>query len=171
LPIERHALVVAAWTRNVTGINERSWPIHVRQAVSDPLSSLYATGSRHDGDAALPYPNVGIRDPPTHIAPPRPLETVEELFSYARGEPLRREAFPEALYVFDRERFEKLGDLFAAGGFYFVKGKLAKVLSQFDLGQGGLIPLPIYQEDKVMPVAGEFYTWIFGAQKNAFLPE
>jgi hypothetical protein len=110
-------------------------------------------------------------EPATHIAPPLPPGGLESLMSYTRGEPLPREAFPEALYVFDRKRFEKIGGLFTAGSFYAVKGKLAQVLSQFDLGQGGLIPFPIYQEDKVTLVAGEFYIWKFGAQRGAFLPE
>jgi hypothetical protein len=34
-----------------------------------------------------------------------------------------------------------------------------------------LIPLTIYQEDKTTPIAGNFYIWEFGEQKNAFLPE
>jgi hypothetical protein len=61
---------------------------------------------------------------------------VELLMSYARGEPQPRETFREALYVFDRKRFEKLGDLFTAGSFYAVKGKLADVLSKSTLGHG-----------------------------------
>jgi hypothetical protein len=110
-------------------------------------------------------------DAPTFIVPQEPPGKLDEVMRNVRGEPLPREAFPEALYVFDRKRFEKLGDLFAAGGFYAAKGKLAQVLAQFDLGQGGLVPFPIYQEDKVTPVAGDFYIWSFGAQKRAFLPE
>jgi fructuronate reductase len=37
LPIERHALVVAAWMRYVTGIDERGQPIDVR----DPLLKCF----------------------------------------------------------------------------------------------------------------------------------
>jgi fructuronate reductase len=37
LPIERHALVVAAWMRYVTGIDERGQPIDVR----DPLAKSF----------------------------------------------------------------------------------------------------------------------------------
>jgi hypothetical protein len=110
-------------------------------------------------------------DPPTHVQPPLPPGALQSLIDYIRGRPLPREAFPEAAYVFDAKRFEKLGDLFFAGGFFVVTGKLAQVLFQFDLGQGGLIPFPMYREDKVTPVAGEFCFWKFGAQKDAALPE
>jgi hypothetical protein len=110
-------------------------------------------------------------DTPTHIAPPTPSGTMESMMRYVRGEPQPREAFPEALYVFDRKQFNKIGDLFTAGSFYAVKSKLAEVFFRFDLGRGGLIPLPIYQDDKVTPVPGEFYIWNLGVQKNAFLPE
>jgi hypothetical protein len=82
-------------------------------------------------------------DPPTHIPPIRPMETVDALFRYMRGEPLPREMFPEAVYVFDGKRFGKMRELFAAGGFYMVNTRLAE----------------------------NFYLWIFGAQKNAVLPE
>ena len=127
-------------------------------------------------------PNLGIKqglaakwfgldwDTPSHTAPRRPGK-LDALMSYVRGEPQPREAFPEALYVFDRKRLEKLGDLFTAGSFYAVKGKLAEVLSKATLGHGGLIPLTIYQEDKATPVAGSFYIWEFGERKNNFLPE
>jgi len=109
-------------------------------------------------------------NPPTHFPPPWPMGRADELFLYARGEPLPRETLPEALYVFDRKRFDRMGDLFAAEGVYVVQGKLAQVLSRFDLGRGGLIPITIFHDDKATPVAGQFFFWTFG-QKNAFLPQ
>ncbi len=127
-------------------------------------------------------PNLGIKqglaakwfggdwDPPTHISPTSP-EQLESLMRYARGEPLPREAFPEALYVFDRKGFAKIGELFTAGSYYAVRGKLAQVLSECNLGRGGLISIPIYEEDKATPIAGEFFIWNFAEQKLAFLPE
>ncbi len=106
-----------------------------------------------------------------HIAPPKPPGKMVSMMRHVRGESQPREAFPEALYVFDRKQFARMGDLFTAGSFYAVKGKLAEVLSRFDLGQGSLIPFPIYQDDKVTPVTGEFFVWSLGAHKNAFLLE
>jgi len=113
----------------------------------------------------------GEWEPPTHTPPPLSMDAVQPLISYLRGKPLPREAFPEAAYVFDGKRFAKLGDLFFARGFFVVKDRLAQVLLQFDLGSEGLAPFPIYREDKVTPVAGKFYLWKLGAQKNAFVPE
>lgn len=110
-------------------------------------------------------------DPPTHIPPIRPMKNVDQLFRYMRGESLPRQTFPEAVYVFDGKRFGKMKELFAAGGFYMVNSNLARVLAQFDLGQGELVPLPFYQEDKVTRLPEDFYLWTFAAQKNAVLPE
>ena len=123
--------------------------------------------------------NLGLADkwfgrdwnPPTFMIPPEPEGTLDLLYRYQRGEALPREAFPEAAYVFDWDRFGRVGDLFMLGPFLAVKGKLAEVLSQFDLGQGGLIPFPIYQEDRTTPVDGDFYIWKLGAQKDGFLPD
>jgi hypothetical protein len=114
----------------------------------------------------------GAWDAPTHVdRTPLPEGRLEAILRYARGEPLPREAFPEAAHVFDRKRFERLGDLSAVGGFYIVKGKLAQVLAQCKLCRGGLIPLPIYQEDRVTPMDSEWFIWDFGEQKSALLPE
>jgi hypothetical protein len=110
-------------------------------------------------------------DPPTFMIPPSPEGTLDLLYRYQRGEPLPREAFPETAYVFDWKRFGRAGDLFTLGPFFAVRGKLAEVLSRFDLGQGGLIPFPIYREDKTTQVPGEFYIWKLGAQKDGFLPD
>jgi hypothetical protein len=80
-------------------------------------------------------PNLGIKqglaakwfggdwDPPTDISPTSS-EQLESLMRYARGEPLPREAFPEALYVFDRRGFNKIGELFTAGSYYAVGVRL-----------------------------------------------
>ena len=58
-----------------------------------------------------------------------------------------------------------------AGGFYAVRGKLAEVLKQFDLGEGGLIEFPIYQADKVTPLPGPFYLLNFGCIKDSVVIE
>lgn len=84
---------------------------------------------------------------------------------------MQRTDMPEAAAVFDETCFSGVHDLFAVGGFYAVKGKLAELLSRFDLGEGGLIPFPIYKADLVTPVEGEFFFINFGARKNSFLPE
>lgn len=52
-----------------------------------------------------------------------------------------------------------------------VRGKLAEVLSRFDLGDGGLVPLPFYKADLATPYGGDFFVLNFGARKTALLPD
>jgi len=110
-------------------------------------------------------------EPPTHRVPKMPEKFRRALHDrHAKGETLEREDFPEACYVFSERHFKRARDLFYAGGFFAVKGKLAEVLARFDLGTGGLIPYPIYQEDQITELEGQFFLLNFGAQKQCFLP-
>lgn len=106
------------------------------------------------------------------ILPPSPSEDVRQAYTrHLQGFALRRDEFPEAEAVWDERRFKKAKDIFMVGPFYAVKGKLADVLSRFDLGEGGLIPFTIYKADLETPYPGEFFLLNFGAQKNTVLPE
>ncbi|HZG09298.1 MAG TPA: hypothetical protein VEZ70_10010 [Allosphingosinicella sp.] len=96
---------------------------------------------------------------------------VDAVYRHSKGYALQRTEMAEAAAVFDEECFKRTHDLFAVGGFYAVKGKLAEVLARFDLGEGGLVPFPIYKADLVTPYEGEFFLLNFGAQKNCILPE
>lgn len=87
------------------------------------------------------------------------------------GFALRREELPEAAAVWNEKRFKLLGDIFYAGGFLVVRGKLAEVLARFDLGDGGLVPFPIYKADLETPYPGEFFLLNFGCRKNTLFPE
>lgn len=109
--------------------------------------------------------------PPTVILSVPPERVMQALNRYERGEALARTDFPEAMYVFDDKRWKRGGDLFCAGPFYAVKGKLAEVLGQFDLGEGGLIEFLIYEADKVTRLPGPFYLLNFGAVKDSFVPD
>ncbi|WP_143738524.1 hypothetical protein [Erythrobacter colymbi] len=108
-------------------------------------------------------------DPAAHAPPPVGPIVVQSINRYTRGEPLAREEFPEAAAVWDEKSFRRAKDLFSVGGFYCVKGKLAETLAQFDLGEGGLIPFPVYQADLATPYAGEFFLLNFGCIKNSIL--
>lgn len=109
--------------------------------------------------------------PPTFELGTSPQRIIQALNRYERGETIERTDFPEAMYVFDERRWKRCGDLFCAGPFYAVKGKLAEVLGQFDLGTGGLIEFPIYEADKVTPLPGPFYLLNFGSVKDSFVPQ
>lgn len=110
-------------------------------------------------------------DPEGHAPPPVGHIVVQSLNRYTRGESVAREELPEAAAVWDEKSFRRAKDIFAVGGFYCVKGKLADVLSRFDMGEGGLIPFPIYKADMETPYPGEFFLLNFGAIKNSIIPE
>lgn len=90
---------------------------------------------------------------------------------YAQGFALKRSELPEASAIWDEKSFKKVKDIFTARGIYVVRGKLAEVLSRFDLGEGGLIPFTIYQADLETPYPGEYFLLNFGARKSSVLPE
>lgn len=92
------------------------------------------------------------------------------LHKHNAGEKLARSDLTEAMFVFSENHWRRVGDLFTAGGFYAVKGKLAEVFMRSDLGNSELIEFPIYQADKTTPLPGPFYLLNFGAQKDSFLP-
>jgi hypothetical protein len=116
---------------------------------------------KHFGlDWAPPAFNLGLS--PKHI--------FEAHLRHRKGEKLERTDFPEAMYIFAKGTWKRCGDLFTAGTFYAVKGKLAEVLKNFDLGEGGLIEFPIYEADKITQLPGPFYFLNFGAIKDSFVP-
>lgn len=111
-------------------------------------------------------------DPAEFNLPLSPEPIMNALRRYGQGYSLTREEFPEAVAVWNEKRFSSLSrDLFFAAGFYAIQGKLAEVLSRFDLGEGGLIPFPVYKADLETPYPGEFFLLNFGCIKNTFLPE
>ena len=114
-------------------------------------------------------------DKPAHIPPHAPDLIKAALSRHNLGETLRREEYPEASYVFSEKHFStNIKDFFYLDAFLAVKGKLARILQTFNLGEGGgLIPYPIYQKDKTTPYKGEFFLLNFGkgCQKDTFLSE
>jgi hypothetical protein len=89
---------------------------------------------------------------------------------HVQGYVLAGNDFPEAVAVWDKKRFAHVGDLFVAGRTYAARERLAEVLARFDLGDGGLVPFQIYQDDLKTPIEGNFYYINFGARKRTLLP-
>ncbi|MDK1386891.1 hypothetical protein QN224_15890 [Sinorhizobium sp. 8-89] len=108
--------------------------------------------------------------PPTFQLGVEPNHVVQAHRRHSAGEALERTDFPEAMYVFAENNWKRVGDLFCAGPFYAVKGRLADVLKEFDLGKGGLLEFPIYEADKKTRLPGPFYLLNFGAVKDSFVP-
>lgn len=104
--------------------------------------------------------------PAQHEVSPLSDKVFAAMQRHTQGYALERSDFPEASAVFDKKRFARVGDLFVVGAFFAVKERLAEVLARFNLGDGGLVPFPIYQEDLKTPVEGKFYCLNFGARKR-----
>ena len=103
--------------------------------------------------------------------PVPPEEVLAASRRHRQGFALQRSEFPEAVAVWDEKRFTKVQDIFMAGPFYAVKGRLAENLAHFDLGEGGVIPFTIYKADLETPYPGEFFLLNFGCHKDTVLPE
>jgi hypothetical protein len=71
----------------------------------------------------------------------------------------------------DRKPLTRLPDLFVAQSYVVVSHKAAEILRQFDLGGGALHPVEVVQGDRTTRVPGDYYTWIFGNEKQALLGE
>lgn len=110
-------------------------------------------------------------NPASITIPISPEEVYQASRRHREGFALQRSEFPEAIAVWDEKRFKKVQDIFTAGPFYAVKGKLADTLARCDLGEGGLIPFTIYKADLETPYPGEFFLLNFGCHKDTVLPE
>ena len=66
-----------------------------------------------------------------------------------------------------------LPHLFEAAGQWFVSDKAARIINQFDLGSGALYPVGegVFRKDRTTRVPGDYFCWIFGNTKEAFLPD
>ena len=61
--------------------------------------------------------------------------------------------------------------LFRAGGLLAIDARCASVIRSFDIGDGQLHPINIYQRDKKTRVPGNYFLLNFGARKEAFVSE
>lgn len=110
-------------------------------------------------------------EPAEFEIPRTPDDVYANMQRAGQGYALSRKELPEAGAVWNEKRFKRLGDIFYAGGFLVVRGKIAEVLARFDLGEGGLVPFPIYQADLENPYPGEFFLLNFGCRKDTLVPE
>jgi len=87
---------------------------------------------------------------------------------HKRGIKLSCKQMTEAMFVFSPSHWSRVGDLFGAGAFYGVKGKLAEILMNYDLGEGELIEFPIYEADKKLNYPAHFICLILAVRKTRF---
>lgn len=83
------------------------------------------------------------------------------------GQPVEFSALPKSVYL-PRERRGSLPPVFDANGYYIVNGTVADILSRYDLGEGGLYPVNVWQSDRVTAGEGRWFCWTFGNRKSAF---
>jgi hypothetical protein len=62
-------------------------------------------------------------------------------------------------------------DLSRYAGLWIVSGKVAGILRAFDLGEGVIANLRLYERDGSTPVPGDWFVWNIGNVKTAFLPQ
>ncbi|MEO8530741.1 MAG: hypothetical protein ABI459_05935, partial [Deltaproteobacteria bacterium] len=68
------------------------------------------------------------------------------------------ETYPLSMYADEkRETYRNLQPAFAGGGGMNVCTPLAEVFRRFNLGGGGIVPIKIFQFDRVTPVDADYY--------------
>ena len=108
----------------------------------------------------------------SHIIKPAPKEVIANMTRHGRGEHLMNDEFPLACAIQNKKKFSLVGDLFWAFGFEVVRGRLAEILKEADLGpKGGLVPYTIFQEDRITKLEEEFYLLNFDCVKDTFVPD
>jgi hypothetical protein len=90
---------------------------------------------------------------------------------YRDGRGLSADAIPEAIAIWEAKSFRRARDVFSIGSMFILKPKLAELFARFDLGQGGVEPITVYEEDLQTRAKGDYFMLHFGGQKDSFLPE
>ena len=103
--------------------------------------------------------------------PRKPKWASDAVQKAGRGEKLEDDQFPEAVAVWNEKAFAKAGGFIHLSGFLTVNEKVAAILRQFDLGEGGLVPVPLVKADLETPWPEPYYYINYGGPKDAFLPE
>jgi hypothetical protein len=100
-------------------------------------------------------------------------KAVEGLKLLKPGKPVPRELCPRQVWNDKgRKNWSHLPHLSVINGFPIVSETATDIFRQFDLGEGALYPIEgIYQSDRTTRIAGDYFCWVFGNQKTAFLPQ
>lgn len=87
-----------------------------------------------------------------------------------RGESVPADMCPKRVWR-EPDEDRPFPDMFFAEGQPIVSTRVAEILSRFDLGDGALYPVAegLFQSDNATPIAGAYFSWIFGSAKRAFL--
>jgi hypothetical protein len=109
--------------------------------------------------------------PASFTIPMLPKEVAQASKRQQRGIALQRHEQTEAVAVWNEKSFSRVRDIFCAGPFYAVKGRLIEVFSNIDMGEGGLVPFTIYEADCTTPKDIECYFLNVGCVKDSLVAE
>ena len=89
-----------------------------------------------------------------------------------RGEFVPADMCPARVWLEeDEEDRPDVHDMFSAEGQWIVSARVAEILRKFDHGNGALYPVAdgFFRSDNTTPIPGDYFSWIFGNAKRAFL--
>jgi hypothetical protein len=91
---------------------------------------------------------------------------------YAKALPFPHEKLPKEFYpVYQKVKLNALPPFFQSERYWFLREDCADVFRHFDLGQGGLHPVKLYNFDRKSIASDTCSILIYGGQKQALLPD
>ena len=99
-------------------------------------------------------------------------ETIDAIRRNKVGEPLPENRFPPKMHVpRDSKSYNKLPEMFSAGGFWVVSAACAEIMGQFNLGKSSLYPVALFKKNQKTRIDGEYFHLNFGETLKAFEPD
>lgn len=104
-----------------------------------------------------------------HREPP---DVVDSARRHQMQQFLSADQFPPDIYTVENEGAHKKNPKHVFSfGFTVVSSECADILRRFDLGDGALVPVRLWRQDRKTRVPGEFFYLTHGNRKKGFLPE
>jgi hypothetical protein len=96
---------------------------------------------------------------------------VEAIKLLKSGKPVPENLCPKRVWGGESaDWLDSVPDLFLANSYPIVSERAAEVLRRFDLGEGALYPVEaVFQKDRTTRLPGNFFCWVFGNSKQAFI--
>lgn len=101
-------------------------------------------------------------------------KTVKAITLNEKGERVSEDLCANRIWTVEDTPFiENMPDFFSAQGYRIVSSHVADILRRFNLGGGALYPVKegVYQADNKTRIGGDYFSWIFGNTKTAFLEQ
>lgn len=106
---------------------------------------------------------------PDHREPP---DVIEVMNKDTMQQFLSEDDMPQDIYTVEDENAHKKNPKHVFSfGFTVISEECAQVLRRFDLGQGALVPVRLWRQDRTTRIPGEFFYLTHGNRKAGFLHE